>query len=226
MLNWIWLGLIVVSFAVAALAPSPMEGGGEPAMKAVTDAAIGSAKTAVELCIGLVGIMALWMGVMRVAEKGGLVALLARLLRPALRWLFPDVPPDHPAMGAMVMNMAANMLGLANAATPLGIKAMEELETLNPHKGTATNAMCTFLAVNTSSIQLIPATTVAILAAAGSANPTAIIGTALAATTVSTVVGIAAVKTLERFSPLPVDNGRGAVAGPTGARDVEGGGPG
>jgi spore maturation protein SpmA len=136
---------------------------------------------------------------MKIAEKSGLVNLLARALRPLLRWLFPDVPANHPAMGSMVMNMAANMLGLSNAATPLGLRAMQDLEKLNPRPGTATNAMCTFLAINTSSIQLIPATTVAILAAAGSKNPTVIIGTAFFATCCSTIAGILAVKTFERL---------------------------
>jgi spore maturation protein SpmA len=136
---------------------------------------------------------------MKIAEKSGLVNLLARALRPLLRWLFPDVPANHPAMGSMVMNMAANMLGLSNAATPLGLRAMQDLEKLNPRPGTATNAMCTFLAINTSSIQLIPATTVAILAAAGSASPTAIIGTTFFATCCSTIAAILAVKTFERL---------------------------
>jgi spore maturation protein SpmA len=143
--------------------------------------------------------MALWLGVMRLAEKSGLVNLLASGLRPIMVWLFPDVPPRHPAMGSMVMNMAANMLGLANAATPLGLRAMQDLEKLNPRPGVATNAMCTFLAINTSSIQLIPATTVGILSAAGSANPTSIIGTAFLATVCSTAAGITAVKALERL---------------------------
>ena len=147
----------------------------------------------------LAGVMALWLGLMKIAEKSGLVNLLARALRPILRWLFPDVPANHPAMGSMVMNMAANMLGLSNAATPLGLRAMQDLEKLNPRPGTATNAMCTFLAINTSSIQLIPATTVALLAAAGSKNPTVIIGTAFFATCCSTIAGVLAVKTFERL---------------------------
>jgi spore maturation protein SpmB len=119
--------------------------------------------------------------------------------------IFPDVPAEHPAMGSMIMNMAANMLGLANAATPLGLRAMQDLEKLNPRPGTATNAMCTFLALNTSSVQLIPASAVAILAAAGSLQPTAIIGTALIATICSTAVGLIAVKSLEKlpFYKLP-----------------------
>src|SRR5215510_15467023 len=126
--------------------------------------------------------MALWLGVMRLAERAGLVQRIAYGLRPLMRRLFPEVPPDHPAMGSMLMNMAANMLGLGNAATPLGLRAMRDLENLNPHPGTATNAMCTFLAINTSSVQLIPVTAIAILAAAGANNSTAIVGTSLMAT--------------------------------------------
>ena len=167
----------------------------------VTAAAFEACKTAVmTLALPLAGIMALWLGVMRLAEKSGLVDFLAAALRPIMRWLFPDVPANHPAMGSMVMNMAANMLGLANAATPLGLRAMQDLERLNPRPGVATNAMCTFLAINTSSIQLIPATTVAILSAAGATNPTSIIGTAFMATICSTAAGIIAVKSLEKLS--------------------------
>ncbi|MBM3845976.1 MAG: nucleoside recognition protein [Verrucomicrobia bacterium] len=189
MLNWIWLGLIVFAVVVGGLTGN---------LKALNEAAIDSAKTAViTLALPLAGIMTLWLGLMRLAERSGLVQMLALLLRPVLRWLFPDVPASHPAMGAMVMNFAANMLGLSNAATPLGLRAMKHLESLNPHPGTATNAMCTFLAINTSSLQLIPVSTIAILASAGSQNPTAIVGTALMATSISTVTGITAVKLLQ-----------------------------
>ncbi len=152
MLNYIWLGLILAAVLM---------GGATGHLQAVTDGAFDSAKTGVmTLALPLVGIMALWLGIMRLAEKSGLVQVLARALRPALRLLFPEIPAEHPAMGAMVMNIAANMLGLGNAATPLGLRAMQRLERLNPHPGTATNAMCTFLAINTSSVQLIPATAV------------------------------------------------------------------
>jgi spore maturation protein SpmA len=143
--------------------------------------------------------MALWLGVMRLAERAGLVQRIARALRPVMRLLFPDVPAEHPAMGAMLMNMAANMLGLGNAATPLGLRAMRDLETLNPRPGVATNAMCTFLAVNTASVQLIPTTAIAILAAAGSHRPTAIVGTALMATLCAASVAIISVKLLGRL---------------------------
>ena len=140
-------------------------------MKAVTQAALDIAGTAVSIAIGLIGIMALWLGVMKVAEEAGLLKVLTRLLTPITRRLFPDVPSDHPAVGAMIMNIAANMLGLSNAATPLGLKAMEELNKLNPKVGTATNAMVTFLAINTGGLILIPATAIAVRAAVGSANP-------------------------------------------------------
>jgi spore maturation protein SpmA len=151
------------------------------------------------IALPLGAVMALWLGIMRLAEKSGAVERLSGLLRPLLTRLFPDVPADHPAMGAMVMNIAANMLGLGNAATPLGLRAMQGLESLNPRPGTATNAMCTFLAINTSSVQLIPATAVGILAAAGATHPTSIIGTALVATTCSFMTGIISVKLLQRL---------------------------
>ena len=190
MLNYIWLALVLLAVIL---------GGSTGRMEAVSEGAFNAAQAAATLALGLIGIMALWLGVMRLAERAGLVQLLARALQPIMRRLFPDVPRNHPANGAMVMNMAANMLGLGNAATPLGLRAMEHLERLNPHPGTATNAMCTFLAINTSSIQLIPATTVAILSSAGSVRPSAIIGTAFMATFCSTAVGIASVKLLEKL---------------------------
>lgn len=169
-------------------------------LKAVTnDGIIKYAKIAVELAIGLIGIMALWLGVMKIAEQSGLIAKISNFIKPVMSKLFPDVPPDHPAMGAMIMNISANILGLANAATPLGLKAMEELNKLNKKVGTATDAMCTFLVINTSNVQLIPATVIAIRAAAGSMNPTEIIGPVIVATTISTVVGVITVKVLEKL---------------------------
>ena len=190
MLNWIWLALVVLAVTI---------GGWNDKLKEVTDGAFDGAKAAVTIALGLIGIMALWLGLMRLAERCGLVQRMARGLRPVMRRLFPDVPAEHPAMGSMLMNIAANMLGLGNAATPLGLRAMRDLETLNPRPGVATNAMCTFLAINTSSVQLIPTTAIALLAAAGSKNPTVIVGTALMATTCSTFVGITSVKLLEKL---------------------------
>lgn len=190
MLNYIWLGLILCAVIF---------GGLDNQIDNVTQEGIKGAGQAVEIALKLIGVMALWLGVMRLAEKAGLIQLLARAIRPIMKRLFPDVPPDHPAMGSMMMNMAANILGIGNAATPLGLRAMRDLQRLNPVPGTASNAMCTFLAINTSSIQLIPANQIAMLAAAGSVRPTAIIGTALVATTVSTLIGIASVKFLEKL---------------------------
>ncbi len=189
MLNYIWLALVLLAVAI---------GGATGHLKEVTDGAFDGARTAITIALGLIGIMALWLGLMRLAERAGLIQKLARGLRPVMRRLFPGVPHDHPAMGSMLMNMAANMLGLGNAATPLGLRAMGDLETLNPHPGTATNAMCTFLAINTSSVQLIPTTAIAILVAAGSTNPTAIVGTALLATLCAATVAVTSVKLLEK----------------------------
>jgi len=190
-MNWIWFGLMAVAL---------LFGAANGQMQQVTEGAVAGAKLAVELAIGLVGIMALWLGVMRIAERAGFVTFLARLLRPLLRRLFDDVPPDHPAMGAMVMNIAANMLGLGNAATPLGLKAMQELQQLNPRRDWASDAMCTFLAINTSSVQLIPVSAIALMVHAGSREPTWIIVPALLATTVSTAVGVTAALTLRRLT--------------------------
>ena len=143
MLNYIWFGMMFIAVIVGILTGN---------IDAVTQAAIDMAKTAVEIAIGLIGIMALWLGTMKIAEESGLIRIIARAIRPITIRLFPDVPEDHPAIGSIILNMAANLLGLGNAATPLGLKAMEELQDLNPEKETATNAMCTFLAINTSSI--------------------------------------------------------------------------
>ncbi|PKL87788.1 MAG: nucleoside recognition protein [Ignavibacteriae bacterium HGW-Ignavibacteriae-2] len=169
-------------------------------MRDVTNAALDYASTAVNIAIGLIGIMALWLGIMKVAEQAGLIKIIARSVRPITKFLFPDVPHDHPAMGSMIMNISANMLGLGNAATPFGLKAMEELNELNDKKDTATNAMCTFLAVNTAGLTLIPATAIAIRAAMGSSNPTIIIGTSIVGAACATTVGITSAKILEKFT--------------------------
>lgn len=196
MLNWIWLGLLLASALI---------GGATGHLKDVADGAVKGAETAVTICLGLIGVMTVWLGIMRLAERAGFVSVLARVLRPVLTRLFPEVPTEHPAMASMLMNIAANMLGLLNAATPLGLRAMRDLEKLNPHPGTATNAMCTFLAINTGSVQLIPITAIGVLAAAGSASPYAIVGTSLIATCFSSAAGLIAVKALERlptFAPV------------------------
>ena len=197
MLNYIWFGMMFIAVIVGILTGN---------IDAVTQAAIDMAKTAVEIAIGLIGIMALWLGTMKIAEESGLIRIIARAIRPITIRLFPDVPEDHPAIGSIILNMAANLLGLGNAATPLGLKAMEELQDLNPEKDTATNAMCTFLAINTSSVQLIlPATVVALMGAA--ANQIFI--TTILATGLSTIAAIIAVRFLEKLKRFEVPNGNG-----------------
>lgn len=189
MLNYVWFGMIAVSVCVGTFSGN---------IDAVTEAAINSAELAVELAIGLIGIMALWLGMMKIAEASGLVNVIAKIVRPITVRLFPEVPQDHPAISSIVLNMSANILGLGNAATPLGLKAMQELQELNPNKDTATNAMCTFLAINTSSVQLIlPATVIALMGVQSSQ----LFLTTIIATSLSTIAGIIAVKTLEK---LPV----------------------
>ena len=186
MLNYIWFGMMAIAVAAGIY---------NGKIDAVTEAAIDMAKVSVEIAIGLIGIMALWLGTMKIAEASGLIRVIAKLLKPITIRLFPDVPADHPAIGSIVLNMSANILGLGNAATPLGLKAMEELQELNEKKDTATNAMVMFLAINTSSVQLIlPATVVALMGATASE----IFITTILATTCSTIAAIAAVKFLER----------------------------
>lgn len=158
--------------------------------KSIVDSATGS----VDLALGLVGVMTLFLGLMKVAESGGLLTIVARLIRPLMVRLFPSVPPDHPAMGSMILNMSANALGLGNAATPFGIRAMQELDRLNPEKGTATNAMVLFLAINTSNVTLLPTGVIALRAAAGSHDPAGILPTTLFATLFSTIIAIFAAK--------------------------------
>lgn len=189
MLNWVFLLLVLGSVVTAAF-------GG--AMKLVTDASISSAKSAVDLALGLVGQMAIWLGFMRVLQDAGLMASLARGLAPLMRRLFPDVPAEHPAMGAMIMNLSANILGLGNAATPFGLKAMVELDKLNARPGVATNAMVLFLAINTSGVAVLPLGAVAIRATLGSNDPAGIVLPSLLATMASTLVAVLAVKLLQR----------------------------
>ncbi len=191
MLNYIWLAFILVAVLV---------GGFTGKLPQMTTGAFGMAKTAVmDIALPLIGVMAIWLGIMRLAERSGFVQIIARALRPLMIRLFPEVPADHPAMGAMLMNMAANMLGLGNAATPLGLRAMTLLEKLNPRPGVASNAMCTFLAINTASIQLIPTTAIGLLAVAKATNPTAIVPSAFLATLCAAVSGVVAAKLLERL---------------------------
>jgi len=166
----------------------------------VTAAALEAAGKASTFALGLVGVLALWMGLMRVAEEAGLVRWIAWLVAPVLRRLFPEVPADHPAMGAIVMNVAANVLGLGNAATPFGIRAMQELETLNPRPGTATDGQVMLCALNTASVQLVPATVIALRVAAGSRAPGEIIGPTLLASLCGVVVAVVAARLLARVT--------------------------
>lgn len=197
MINFIWAGLLIIGIVVGIFTGN---------LEAVTNAAFDSAKSGVDLSLGLIGIMTLWLGLMKIAEDSGLVNKLARGLKPVMVKLFPDVPPEHPAMGAIIMNIAANMLGLGNAATPLGLKAMQELQTLNDDKETATNAMVMFLAINTSAVTIIPATTMALYAAAGAANPIDIIGPTLVATTISTTVAVIMAKVFQNLPKYRIEN--------------------
>lgn len=170
--------------------------------KVSNEGVIKMAETSVTLAIGLIGIMAFWLGIMKIAEAAGLVTILAKLAKPLMVRLFPDVPPEHPAMGAMLSNMAANFLGLSNAATPLGLKAMEELNKLNPKQGTATNAMCTFLTINTSAITLVPTTVIAIRASLGSSDPTDILVPTFLAAVIALVCAVIFNRSIQRFFPV------------------------
>ncbi len=196
-MNRIWFYMMAMAIVCGAFR-------GE--MEAVTKASFESAKTAVNLALGLIGAMALWLGLVKVVEEGGLLKIIARRVKWLLTKLFPNVPPEHPAMSAMVMNLSANALGLGNAATPLGIKAMIELEKINPRPGRATDAMCLFLAINTSNVTLLPLGVIAVRAAAGASEPAAIIFPTLFATTCSTITAILMAKLLARLrgpEPLP-----------------------
>jgi spore maturation protein SpmA len=196
-INIVFVGFIAVAILFAGYTGK---------MEAVTTASFDSAKTAVNLAIDLIGVMALWLGLVRVLEAGGLMYGLANILKPLMVKLFPDVPPTHPAMGAIILNISANMLGLGNAATPFGIKAMVELNKLNPLKGTATNAMCLFLAINTSSVTLFPLGVIGVRAAANSSNPAAIFLPTLLATLCSTVVGVSVASWFGRRDKLGLES--------------------
>jgi spore maturation protein SpmA len=193
--GFVAVGWQQITWAPAGDAVAPMEN--------LTRAIVQSAGSAVELAVGLIGIMTLFLGLMKVAEAGGLLLMIARLIRPLMGWLFPEVPPNHPATGAMILNFSANLMGLGNAATPFGIRAMQELEKLNPCPGTATNAMVLFVAINTAGITLLPTTVIALRAAAGSANPAGILPTTLFASFCATLFTIFAARAYQRFFPIP-----------------------
>lgn len=172
MINIIWLSMLVIGVIV---------GGVNGRIEQVTAASLQAAEAAVSLSFKLIGVMSLWLGIMKIAEKSGVIRLCTYLIRPITRFLFPSIPKDHPAMGAIMMLLSANALGLGNAATPMGLKAMQELQKLNTDKETATEAMCTLLALTTAGFTLVPATVIALRSAAGSTNPTEIVGMTLMA---------------------------------------------
>ncbi len=225
MLNHIWFWMIIASLFIAGIndirnssnpvKPDTTEEVAKAEKKEslnektylgkVTSGAINAAELGVKIAIGLIGVMAMWLGIMKVAEEAGMIKKLGHLVRPITKRLFPSIPEDHPAIGSMIMNIAANMLGLSNAATPLGLKAMEELQKLNPEKDTASNDMITFLVINTSAITLIPASAIAIRASLGSASPQAIIVPAIMSATVATIVGLIVVKTLHHFNAKKIE---------------------
>jgi spore maturation protein A len=180
-IHFIWLFLLL-SGAVAAAAKGQIE--------IVTMATLSGAKDAIAVCFGLISILVFWLGMMQIAQDAGLLKKLAKLLRPIARFLFPSVPENHPAMGYILSNMSANLFGLGSAATPMGIKAMEELQKLNPDKQTATPAMCTLLALNTSGLTLIPTTVIGLRLKYESLNPTDIIGPTIIATFIATSMAI------------------------------------
>lgn len=205
-MNIVFVAIILIAFVTTAFRQivwTPIGVDDIAPMQMLTTGMIDSAKASVTLALGLVGVMALFLGLMKIAEEGGLLKIIARLVRPLMTRLFPDVPAEHPAMGAMIMNISANVLGLGNAATPFGIRAMQELDKLNTQKGTATNAMCLFLAINTSSVTLLPTGVIALRASAGSADAAGIMPTTLFATLCSTIAAITAAKLYQRFSEAP-----------------------
>jgi spore maturation protein SpmA len=188
MLNALWIGFFLAAFLIALFKLLVL---GDAAIFAVlVKALFDSSKAAFEIALGLTGVMALWLGVMKIGERAGMLEILTRGLAPLFRRLFPDVPPNHPALGAMTMNMGANMLGLDNAATPLGIKAMQELQTLNPSKDTASDAQILFLVINTASVTLLPVTIFTYRAQLGAADPTDVFVPLLITTYVGTLIGL------------------------------------
>lgn len=190
MINYIWFILIFFGILVALFT-----GNGAEISKTIVE----SSDSTVKFVLSLVGMMCFWCGVMKVAEKSGLTEKLAKLMRPILKFLFKDAGKDEKALGAIVMNLTANMMGLSNAATPFGIKAMEEMDRSNPNKGRASNDMALFLVMNAACIQLVPSTIISIRAAAGSGNPGVIILPAIVSTTVACIVGVICCKILQRY---------------------------
>ena len=186
-LNYIWIAFFVIAFLFAIIG---LLTGDTTVFQKIVDSTFDSSKTAFETSLGLTGVLALWLGIMKIGEKAGAVNALARMLSPVFTKLFPDIPKNHPAMGSMFMNIASNMLGLDNAATPTGLKAMAQLQELNPKKDTATNPMIMFLVLNTSGLTIIPTTILAFRAAYGAAMPTDVFIPILLSTTIATLAGI------------------------------------
>lgn len=199
-LNYIWIGFIIVAFVIALVKLIIL--GDVTVFPALIDSTFASSKTAFEISLGLTGVLSLWLGIMKIGERGGVVNVLARALSPVFTRLFPDIPKGHPVTGAIFMNIAANMLGLDNAATPLGLKAMEQLQTLNPNKETATNPMIMFLVLNTSGLTLIPISIMVYRAQLGAAQPTDVFIPILLATFFSTVAGIIITSIYQRINLL------------------------
>ncbi len=197
-LNYIWVAFFVIAFVIATGKLVFM--GDVEVFPSIMSSTFETARTAFEISIGLTGVLSLWMGIMKIGERGGLVAALARFLSPVLCKIFPDVPKGHPAMGTMFMNFSANLLGLDNAATPMGLKAMQELQELNDKKETASNPMIMFLVLNTSGLTLIPVSVLLYRAQLGAANPTDVFIPILLATTVSTLVGLVVTSIYQRIN--------------------------
>ena len=197
-LNYIWIGFFLVSFLIAVVRLIFM--GDVEVFPAMMDSTFESSKTAFEISIGLTGVLALWMGIMKVGEKGGVVAAFSKLLSPVFCRLFPDIPKGHPVTGSIFMNIAANMLGLDNAATPMGLKAMEQMQELNPKKDTATNSMIMFLVLNTSGLTIIPVTILVYRAQMGAAQPTDVFIPILLATFFSTIAGLVVTSLFQRIN--------------------------
>lgn len=191
-MNYIWFMIILVSTVCAAFTGK---------IDDVVNSILKGAQKSIEIAIYLAGIMAFWLGIMKIAEKSGLVEKISDFLTPAAKFLFPDIPKDNPAIGDIAMNFTANAFGLSNAATPMGIKAMEELQKLNKDKKSASNDMCTLLAMNTAGFQIVPTTVIAVLAAFGSKNPTAIVLPTLLVTSTAFISAIIIVKVLQRLFP-------------------------
>ena len=198
MLNFIWIGFFVVAFFTACM--QALFFGQGDIFAAIVRAMFDSSKAAFEISLGLTGVMTLWLGIMKIGEKAGFMAALARMLNPLFARIFPAIPPNHPALGAMTMNIAANMLGLDNAATPMGLKAMQELQTLNPSRDTASNAQILFLVINTASVTLFPVTVFAYRAQLGAADPTDVFIPILIATYISTLFGFIAVALVQKIN--------------------------